>query len=843
MSTMRSAFRNHLPFIIIVPILLVLMTWPAIVYVFDTQTFWLPTDGKDVWIEIWQALHGRSILAGEADLYFTNMLFYPVGLSLVYHSANVFQMILLAILQPIMGTSNAYNLLFLLIILATALSAYVYLIYIFNHRWLALFGAVVFGFSQHVVGHSNNLALSLLITIPLSLYALQRGIEEEKWKWTLLSGVLVGSAAFMSMYILVCLLLTLGLFTIFFACRAWRKPRFWVGMTLLLTVAASISMLRVYPMMRESSGLDEALGKNAGQESNNDLLSFFVNGGHPWLTPVFAEVFALNAPGELNFREQHKTSYLGYLPLFLIVLGFSSAKHRRKMFPWLILLTLFLILRLGSMLRVNGVLYPDVLLPKHFLNAVFPFIFPAFHETDHFQIGVLLPLSVLSCFGLRVLLQSVPKRYCHIAAVGAVALLAFEYYQPLVGQVIPERQLAFNDWLRNEPNQEDIRLVNLPMGRSNSKIYGFYQVINGYPHAEGLAHRTPDKSYNYILQNHLLVTWHKSKNSDCSSGAFDRYLAAADQLLGDGFSHVLLHHGARRVNEVADSFRNIPPAYQDEYVSVYRVPALREICLDRVADYQNQLPILQEFLHAPVNRPRGDVSLLVLYPAEVYSSDARRPFDIALSEWKDLIHVVHDSRGAATVVNSNAERIDLDSIAAEDSLFWLIYNPGESDPKSQSQFATWMDQNLRFCQQIRQGEDLAVEYYIDRDYPCELVVTGDPLELRYDNGIILANSLTEFDGDRFSVDSWWQRGDIDGYAYTIQVFDEEGEKQLQIDQVIDSRPLSRATFDAGSLEPGDYVAKLIVYETDSGRSQRGATLSAQQTVERELEIARFRVQA
>jgi len=45
------------------------------------------------------------------------------------------------------------------------------------------------------------------------------------------------------------------------------------------------------------------------------------------------------------------------------------------------------------------------------------------------------------------------------------------------------------------------------------------------------------------------------------------------------------------------------------------------------------------------------------------------------------------------------------------------------------------------------------------------------------------------------------------------------------------------------LEPGDYVAKLIVYETDSGRSQSGALPRAQQTVERELEIVRFRVQA
>ena len=301
--------------------------------------------------------------------------------------------------------------------------------------------------------------------------------------------------------------------------------------------------------------------------------------------------------------------------------------------------------------------------------------------------------------------------------------------------------------------------------------------------------------------------------------------------------------GQRRVYEIADSFRNIPPAYQDVYVSIYRVSDLRENCLERVADYQKQLPVLQEFLHTPINQPRDDVSLMVLYPAEAYSSDARRPFDVALSEWKDLIHVVYEPQGAAAVVNSNGENIDLDSVATKNNMFWLIYDPGESDPSGQSHYATWMLQNLRFCQQIHRGEDLAVEFYIDRACPCELVVTEDPLELRYDNGITLANLLTDFNDDQLSVDSWWQRGDIRGHAYTIQVFDEWGIKQVQIDQVIDSRPLSRRQIDTSALEPGDYVAKLIVYETESGRSQSGTIQSARQTVERELEIARFRVQA
>ncbi len=842
MSSIRSMLRKHLHFLVIVSVLLVLMTWPTIVYVIDTETFWLPSPEQDVLMKIWDAWHTRSILTGEADFYFTNKLFYPIGLSLDYHPLSVAHVTLLAIFQSIMGTSNAYNLVYLLIILAVTLSAYIFLIYLFEHRWLALFGAVIFGFSQHVIVHSHQPDLNIMITFPLSLYALQRGIKEDKWKWTIFCGVMLGITAFLGMYLFVCLLLTLGIFTVCFTYRAWRKPRFWMGMTLLLCVASSISIARVYPMIRNSSNMGEALQKKSGRETDNDLLSYFVSGGHPLLTPVFVEAFQLNASEDLDFHEQHRSSYLGYLPLLLIALGLSSAKHRRKMYPWLLLLLPFLILRLGSMLRVNGILYPEILLPKHFLDAVFPFIFEAIHETDHFQSGVILPLSVLSCFGLQAFLQSVPKKYCSIVVIAAITLVSIEYFQPPLSQVIPESQLAFNDWLKSEPNQEDIRLINLPMGRNNSKIYGFYQTLNGYPHAEGLAGRTPDRSYNYIRRNHLLAAWHAGSNPDCSSDAFDRYLSAVDQLLNDGFSHVVLHHGERSVEEITNSFSEIAPAYEDEYVSIFRLPTLREDCLERVEGYQNQLPILKEFLQALINRPRSEVSLMVLYPSEVYSRDARHPYDIALADWRDLSHVVHASGGAALVINADEPYIDLGDIVTENNQFWLIYSPQESDPRHQSPFAAWLNQNLRFCQRMVQGENMNVELYIDRAYQCALVQTADPFELQYDNGIKLANIMTEFSGDVFSVNLWWQRGEINGHAYTIQVFNEHGEKKLQVDRVIDSRPLSRARFDTSNLEPGDYVAKLIVYETESGASQSGVILSAQQAFEREFEIARFRVE-
>ena len=154
------------------------MTWPTIEYVFDTDTFWLPSNNRDVWIQIWDAWHGGQVLEGASAFNASNMLFYPVGISLDYHPYNLSHMVLLALLQSWMPVSNAYNLIYLAIILATTASGYYFLLYLLRDKWLALFGAVIFGFSQHVVAHPHHPELNLLVTMPLSLYALNRGVLE-----------------------------------------------------------------------------------------------------------------------------------------------------------------------------------------------------------------------------------------------------------------------------------------------------------------------------------------------------------------------------------------------------------------------------------------------------------------------------------------------------------------------------------------------------------------------------------------------------------------------------------------------------------------------------------------
>ena len=577
MYRFRRTIHDHLHFIVVVGILLVVMTYPTIVYVFNTDVFWLPIDSGDIWIEFWSAWYGKLVLAGEADPLFTKLSFYPQGLSLTYHYFNISHMFVFGALQTILPASNAYNLTYLLIIISTTLSAYMYLHYIFDDNWIPLFGAVVVGFSGYVAGRPMHPGVAFLATVPLSLYFLHRGFAEMRWRFIAISGVLAGATAFIGLYIFVCLLLTVGAYFVYFVVFRWNDRRFWLMVAAMIAIVGFSGLVRTYPMLSEKTDLDGILDKTSGRETENDLLQFFINYENPIFNRlitnrVTSSIVQLPDPGRWN------TSYLGYVPLFLIGLGLTRKRYRRRMAPWLLLMAPFLLLRLGSVLTINGQEIITVVLPKYALDRIVPIMFEVFYSTDHFQIGVLLPLAILSCYGLLGMLERVPKRRQGGIVLLLIVLLAAEYYRsPPGGHIVPEEELAYLDWL-SEVNDEPVRLINLPMNRGSSKTYIFHQTIGGFPQVEGLATRTPPSAYDYIRANLVLNAWQSLKSLFCKVENRDEYLAAVGQLRVDGFSHVVLHYSLLKPDTIEGSFSGLEPAYEDEFVAIYSLAGFLSSC-------------------------------------------------------------------------------------------------------------------------------------------------------------------------------------------------------------------------------------------------------------------------
>ena len=75
---------------------------------------------------------------------------------------------------------------------------------------------------------------------------------------------------------------------------------------------------------------------------------------------------------------------------------------------------------------------------------------------------------------------------------------------------------------------------------------------------------------------------------------------------------------------------------------------------------------------------------------------------------------------------------------------------------------------------------------------------------------------------------------------SIQIFDATGEKIIGQDSVIGHVSLDRQQLDLSSLPPGDYSAKLIMYDFNSGAIVPGTVTGDNARFDRELVIANWR---
>lgn len=834
MSRIRSSLRNHLPFIIIVPLLIIVMTWPTIVYVFDTDTVWIPGKTGDLYFKIWDVWYARQVLEGRADFLYTDLQFFPRGMSLAFHQISIPHVITVALLQTAMQMSNAFNLGYLLMLLANAASTYILLLFIFRDSRISVLGSVVVGVSPHFVFSSSLPDLTLMAMMPLALYFFLRSVSEERLAFALFSGLAAGVSAFVSMFMFVCTLLTLGIYGCFLALPRWRNRGFWLQLAILLCVFGSVSMIRIAPMIMDRDAFAEAAGKNADASASSDILAFLVSSSNPTVSPLLAKAIGV------SLDRSFESMYLGYAPLSLVLVALAASSLRRQTLPWLVILVLFLLLRLGETLTVNAVRYPNVPLPKPLLDQVFPILFSPFWYPTGWQVGVVLSIAVLACYGLSVVVQRVSKRHAKWLIMALVALTAFEYYAPLEGRVIDESQLRFIEWLKTE-EQDSIRLINLPMGRRYSKIYSFYQSIAGYPTVEGVANRTLAESYSYIDADPLLSEWRNHHRIFCMPATANAINEGLNQLFSDGFTHIVIHRGLPQSLRTPISYLHAKPAYEDDSVTIYRLQDMLGSCRSSAILRGSVSRLLQDI--EPYADVRGvhRTAVLSIHPSEDISLDMERLYARIMETERAVIPLtVDDLENISSVPREQHD--DIERVISRASVALLIHDPQATPPDLLQTYTAWIARHYRSCGQAIGTDATRVEYFAKSDVPCELLTSDDAFEVKYDNNATLANTLLRFDGERLDLHLLWGRLPGGAYSVSLQIFDAADTKVASHDRVIGSHAAPNLRLDLSRLESGAYTVKLIVYVYETGVSVPGVVSGMDTRFDRELEIGSLTIE-
>ena len=310
------------------------------------------------------------------------------------------------------------------------------------------------------------------------------------------------------------------------------------------------------------------------------------------------------------------------------------------------------------------------------------------------------------------------------------------------------------------------------------------------------------------------------------------YIAALDQLLQDGFTHIVLHHWRAYDEDLKPSFVNVPAAYEDEFVKVYRVADMRRNC-----EAPPLPPAIDRFAHSTLVLPGNGSSIVSYHPSESIDPDTFAYLGLLFSDWDGFHHLYrHDGKWMTQSARQpNAAGPDT---ARNRRIVNLVYDASDSVPRLPDRVEFRDEFNL--CQREAYENGSVIELYLNPRFSCALLTSESSLRVEYDNGAVLENLLYEVYQDLLDVQIKWRNAPDKTHSISIQIVDAAGGRVGSQDFVVGDRLVTRHSVDVSSLPPGDYVAKLIFYRYSTGQSVPGTVSGSGVRFDRALEFATIR---
>jgi hypothetical protein len=615
-------------------LLTVALTWPLATHF----TRAIPGDGFDGWQNYWNLWWVKvALLEQHISPFFTNLLYHPTGVGLLFHTLNPFNGLLALPLQLASGLFAAYNFVVIFSFVIGGLGAYLLarqVLGLGRSRFAAFAAGVIFTFAPvhiaHLLGHMQVISLEW---IPFfALYLLRaaegrgqgsgiRGEALRGWRNIALAAFFLILVALCDWYfVLYCLVFTavVGAWIVFTARPAQR------ALGSLLAVAAvwliwgvALSPL-LLPMVREASQFRFMVPDPAHSRAlSADLLAFVTpHGFHPlwgaWAREqsrvftssiseftVFAGYTVLALAGLGTWRLIASRQFSVLSRRFSVVSSQSSVRSRQwsvlsrqssvvsrqssfVLRPssgfWLFTLLVFFILSLGPVLHIGGqtALLPgggEMALPYGWLARTIPFM-EITRSVSRYDIMVMLALGLLAAGGVDWLMRG--GRAGRLAAVAACAGILFEFLPAPYPMSRPDTP-AWYQTLAADPRAGAV--LNLPMNWDRPG-YLLYQTVHGKPLTAAYISREDPRT---LVERAPALQHFRRLGPDII--AFD--LAGQGQQLLDelGVRWVVLDRykmpggTERAVTEAAAGqiFGAQPPVYNDDRLTVYEVmpPARR----------------------------------------------------------------------------------------------------------------------------------------------------------------------------------------------------------------------------------------------------------------------------
>ena len=390
-----------------------LITYPLIRY-FDTQFF---TDAGDGLMNIWNIWWINTVVTQPSvhpSIWYTDMLHWPFGTTLLGQTLNPFNGFLAVPLLRVISLVQAHNVIVIFSFVMSGVTTYWLAFYLTRSFWGSILAGYIFTFSSyhfaHYYGHLNLISLEwiplfilcwyILITRPSVIMALASALT----LWLILLCDYY--------YFFYCFLagILIMIWYMFSQRNIWffTKGEYLTPLSIFVLASLILTGPIVFPLIYLSR-IDPFLDAHNPVTFSLDLLAPFIP-GESWRFGQLTEFFWSKLPIGLS----EASVYLGLAVIILLI--YLWIKRRQVEYIklneinlWLFLLGFFFLMALGPVLQVNGKIIYDKLMPYTLMEGILPFL-KLSGVPIRMMVMVSLSASVLSAIALRVMRRSPRSR-------------------------------------------------------------------------------------------------------------------------------------------------------------------------------------------------------------------------------------------------------------------------------------------------------------------------------------------------------------------------------------------------------------------------------------------------
>jgi hypothetical protein len=480
--------------VIVFIFLSLLFTYPTIVQL-STHLIGGTADG---WQFPWNNYVFRERVLNGEDPYYTDEIFYPMGVSLILHGYTEFNDVIGLILHPFFNDVAVTN---LMVIFATFLSgfgAYLLAKELTGSALAGLFAGIAFAFCPfrmlRIIGHIH---MALTQFIPLAIWAMLKMPKTNNIKYPILTGIFFALGCYCNYYFVIYLLIAFLLIVAYGLVRykEWRTILFLrnlflsgaVAIFLLLPVAYHTYLLLKTGTSESYSGEEAFYVKNAADFA--DYLR---------VAPLNRAILYALDKNPLIWPYSKVTSGLVVLLMFIPGIIFVFRKRPRYFGALLFSGFIFFLLSLGPYFQITDSL--RLPLPYNLISGM-PILSHA-RSPERFGIMVNLTMAIVAGYALSFISG---KRKIAICCV-IFLLLLFEL------STIPYPMEAFDppkifyQLAKNKGNT----LLSLPFyaGNIRAKQYMRFQSVHQQRVMDGRVSRNPYPPIQYVKGIPITKTFH-----------------------------------------------------------------------------------------------------------------------------------------------------------------------------------------------------------------------------------------------------------------------------------------------------------------------------------------------